>query len=307
MGGHDMSPNSMKLKQKLTTRYTRAQLNILSLVSLRKSAEKAFRVFVTPKKRRKGKLPPIFGTGEALSFRFDGHSVRGHRWQPYSDALRPSAETEAPRKVLIAHGFESASRVFEHYIAALLKKGYEVVAFDAPGHGLSGGKRLFIPDYARMLSAVRQNYGPFHSWLAHSLGGLALALSLEDMPVDEDAPMDKDRRLVLVAPAPGIARAFDEWAAALQLPKEVVREVEEYVKEISGHPLEWYSLRRVIGSPGVEVLYVQDEGDAVVSLDEAKLIEGDGHKNIRFLFTTGLGHKKIYKDQGILDQIVEFL
>src|ERR1700722_20334236 len=114
--------NSMKLKQKLATRYTRAQLNILALVSLRKSAQKAFRLFITPTKRRKGKLPPIFETGEPLSFRQDGHPVRGHRWQPYSDALRPSAET-APRKVLIAHGFESASRVFEHYIAALLKKG----------------------------------------------------------------------------------------------------------------------------------------------------------------------------------------
>jgi pimeloyl-ACP methyl ester carboxylesterase len=291
----------MKLKQKLTTRYTRAQLNILSLVSLRKSAEKAFRLFVTPGKRRKGKLPPIFETGEALSFRLGGHLIRGHRWEPYSDALRPSAEMEAPRKVLIVHGFESASRVFEHYIAALLKKGYEVVAFDAPGHGLSGGKRLFIADYVEMLSAVEQSYGPFQSWLAHSLGGLALALSLEDMTCDGRA------RLVLVAPAPGIAQAFGEWAAGVSLPAPVVREVEEYVKEISGHPLDWYSLRRVIGSIGADILYVQDEGDPVVSLEEAKLIEGDKHPNIRFLFTTGLGHKKVYKDQEVLDQVVEFL
>jgi hypothetical protein len=52
---------------------------------------------------------------------------------------------------------------------------------------------------------------------------------------------------------------------------------------------------------------VQDEGDPVVSLEEAKLIEGDKHPNIRFLFTTGLGHKKVYKDQEVLDQVVEFL
>jgi pimeloyl-ACP methyl ester carboxylesterase len=291
----------MKLKQKLTTRYTRAQLNILSLVSLRKSAVKAFRLFITPGKRRKGKLPPIFETGEALSFRLDGHLVRGHRWQPYSDALRPSAETEAPKKVLIAHGFGSASRVFGHYIAALLKKGYEVVAFDAPGHGLSGGKRLFITDYVRMLSAVEQTYGPFQSWMAHSLGGLALALSLEDMQTDGES------RLVLVAPAPGIAQAFDEWAFGLHLPAEVLREVEEYAKEVSGHPLAWYSLRRVIGSLGADILVVQDEGDAVVPLNTAKEIQGDGHANIHFLFTTGLGHKKVYKDQEVLDQIVDFL
>jgi pimeloyl-ACP methyl ester carboxylesterase len=290
----------MKLKQKLATRYTRAQLNILALVSLRKSAQKAFRLFITPTKRRKGKLPPIFETGEPLSFRQDGHPVRGHRWQPYSDALRPSAET-APRKVLIAHGFESASRVFEHYIAALLKKGYEVIAFDAPGHGMSGGKRLYISDYVRMLSAIEQSYGPFDSWMAHSLGGLALALSLEDMDIDGDC------RLVLVAPAPGIEPAMEEWAAKVELPLPVVREMEEYANKTSGHPLDWYSLRRVIGSVKAAILYVQDEGDQVVPPEAAQLIRKDGHPNIRFLFTTGLGHKKVYKDQAVLDQIVEFL
>jgi hypothetical protein len=291
----------MKLNQKLAMRYTRAQLNILSLVSLRKSAEKALRIFVTPRRRRKGKLPPIFETGEPISFRQNGHPVRGHRWQPYSDALRPSAETEAPKKVLIVHGFESASRVFGNYVAALLKKGYEVVAFDAPGHGLSGGKRLFISEYVQMLSAAEQNYGPFHSWLAHSLGGLALALALEDMPTDEEC------RLVLIAPVPGLAQAFGEWARELQLPAELGREVEEYVKEKSGHPLAWYSLRRVVGSLAMQILYIQDEGDTVIPIDEAKLIQGDGHAKIRFLLTTGLGHKKIYKDMDVQDQIVDFL
>lgn len=290
----------MKLKQKLSKRYIRAQLNILSLVSLRKTAEKAFRMFITPREPRKGKLPAIFETGEALSFRQDGHTVRGHRWQPYSDALRPSAETTPP-KVLIVHGHGSATRAFEHYIAALLKKGYEVVAFDAPGHGLSGGKRLFITDYVSMLLAVEQTYGPFQSWMAHSFGGLALVLSLEDVQAEGRS------RLVLVAPAPGIAPALNEWAAELELPPEVIREISEYASEQAGHPLEWYSLRRAIGSVAAEILYVQDEGDTVVSLDEAKAIQADRHANIRWLFTTGLGHKKVYKDQEVLDQIVDFL
>jgi pimeloyl-ACP methyl ester carboxylesterase len=257
-------------------------------------------MFITPKKRRKAKLPPIFETGEALSFRLDGHTIRGHRWQPYSDAIRPAAET-APQKVLIAHGFGSATRAFEHYIAALLKKGYEVVAFDAPGHGASGGKRLFITDYVKMLSAIEQSYGPFQSWMAHSLGGLALVLSLEDMPADGRS------RMVLIAPSPGIAPALTEWASAHDLPPEAIREIGEYARERAGHPLEWYSLRRSIGSVASDILFVQDEGDTVVSLDEAKAIQTDAHPNIRWMFTTGLGHKKVYKDQEVLDQIVDFL
>jgi pimeloyl-ACP methyl ester carboxylesterase len=289
----------MKLKQKLTTRYTRARLNILSLVSLRKSAVKAFRLFCRPGKRQKGKPPAIFETGEPLSFRLDGHTIRGHRWQPYSDALRPTEESV--KKVLLVHGFGSSSRIFDHYIAALLKKGYEVIAFDAPGHGESGGKRIFISDYVRILAHIEQSHGPFQSWLAHALGGLALVLSLED------AVPDRSCALTLIAPAPGIAQAVEDWAVRHRLSAEVVREMGEYITEIGGHPLAWYSLRRAIGSVGAEVLYVQDEEDTVVPPNEAKLIRQDGHPNVRFLFTTGLGHKKVYKDQEVLDKVVAFL
>ena len=98
----------------------------------------------------------------------------------------------------------------------------------------------------------------------HSLGGLALVMSLEDTPVEGG------RRLVLVAPAPGIAHAFGEWAPGPAAAGPLAREVDEYVNEISGHPLAWYSLRRVIGSLEMPILYVQDEGDAVVPLDDAR-------------------------------------
>jgi pimeloyl-ACP methyl ester carboxylesterase len=289
----------VKLKQKLATRYARAQLNILSLVSLRKAAVQAFRLFCTPGKRARGKYPDIFETGEPLSFRLDGHTVRGHRWQPYSDSLR--TDTDAPKKVLIAHGFESSSRSFEGFIRALLKKGYEVVAFDAPAHGHSGGRRIFIAGYSRMFAHIEQYYGPFHSWLGHSLGGLALALSLEDLSPDSSC------RLALIAPANSIAAALDEFAGSLHLPAEVIREIDEYIKETDGHPLAWYSLRRALGQIRAGILYVQDEDDPVTPSKGALEIRQDGHPNIRFLFTNGLGHRKIYKDQEIIEKVVDFL
>jgi len=183
----------MKIKQKLAVRYARAELNILSLVNVRKAAIKAFRLFCTPQKKTTGKYPDIFFTGERLAFRLEGHTIRGHRWLPYTDSLKP--KLTSLKKVLIAHGFESSSRTFDTYIAALLKQGYEVFAFDAPGHGRSGGKRILLTDYVRMLQLIEQNYGPFQTWIGHSLGGLALALSLEDMPAGQQG------RLVLIAPA----------------------------------------------------------------------------------------------------------
>lgn len=283
----------MKISQKLALRYTRARINILSLASPRKAAIKAFKLFCTPQQRVTKKGSAFFESGEPLSFRYGGHTVRGRRWLP--------AETPPRKKVLIAHGFESASCNFGSYIAALVEKGYEVLAFDAPAHGASGGRRIQLPDYVGVLRAIEQSYGPVHSYMGHSLGGLALALFLENNP------HNRVNRLVLIAPAVEMTTAVNAFARQLQLSPEVATEMDDYVQETSGHHFDWYSLRRALQHNNASVLYVQDEDDRVTSLKEALLVQEDGHTNVKFHFTKGLGHRKVYKDEETRGKIIAFL
>src|ERR1700761_7079190 len=146
----------MKISQKVALRYARARINILSLSSTRKAAIMAFKLFCTPQQRSAEKGSALFNRGERLSFRYEGHTVRGRVWLP----------GEPPtRKALIAHGFESSSQVFEDYITALLEKGYEVVAFAAPAHGRSGGRRVTLPKYVGGLRIIKQNYRPFCAYI----------------------------------------------------------------------------------------------------------------------------------------------
>jgi pimeloyl-ACP methyl ester carboxylesterase len=291
----------MKLKQKLSIRYARARLNILSLVSTRKAAIKAFRLFCTPQSRLAGKDPAVFEKGERLSFRVEGHTVRGHRWLPIQFRTEESRLSKPAKKVLLAHGFESSSQTFDGYITAFLKKGYEVVAFDAPAHGRSGGRRILLTQYVKMLSDINRNFGPFQSYLGHSLGGLALALSLEDGLAETGS------RLVLIAPAVETTEALHNFSALLHLSPEVNREMGDYAREITGRPLAWFSLRRALGQVQADILYFQDEEDRVVPLKAAQRVQKDGHPHIRFVFTRGLGHRKINKDPEIIDRAVGFL
>ena len=223
--------------------------------------------------------------------------VRGHRWLPSSSG-RPR------KKVLIVHGFESSSRVFDMYIGALLKKGYEVLAFDAPAHGESGGKRISLPLYINVLKTIDQNYGPIHSFMGHSLGGLTLAHFLEEI---HSVRSEKDIRLVLIAPAVETVTAVEALGQLLQLSAEVRQELDKYVEEFSGHPFNWFSLRRALYQVQADILYLQDEEDRVTPLKDALAVKADNHSNIRFVFTRGLGHRKIYKDPAILEQVVAFL
>jgi pimeloyl-ACP methyl ester carboxylesterase len=283
---------AMKIPQKLALRYARARINILALSSTRKAALKAYRLFCTPQQRVPGKTSALFRKGERLTLRYDGHKIRGHCWLPAEPPVK---------KVLIAHGFESASRHFDSYIAALVDKGYTVMAFDAPAHGESGGRRITLPAYINVLRLIEQQYGPFEAYLGHSLGALALTLFLETSPHNETT------RLVLIAPAVEMTTALASFARLFGLSADVVREMDTYAQEVGGHHFAWYSLRRALQGVHAGVFYLQDQDDRITPLKDALLVQKDGRYNIRFLFTKGLGHRKILKDPATLDQVLAFL
>jgi pimeloyl-ACP methyl ester carboxylesterase len=285
----------MKLNQKLAIGYLRAHLHILSLVSPRQAAKKAFSLFCTPRRKSGKKLTQIFEKGEKLSFHLEGHTVRGHRWLPHQ------ASTDTLKKVLIAHGFESSSRNFEQYINAFLRKGYEVLAFDAPAHGRSGGRKITLPLYVNMIRTVYEKYGPIHSLMGHSLGGLAVSLFLESIQ------HDKSTHLVLISPPVEMTSAVDIFCRILELDGEIRKALESYAFQLSGHPFSWFSLRRALHGVRADILWLHDEDDDVTPLADTLPVKEDGHSHIRFITTRGLGHRKIYRDSEVIRQVVAFL
>jgi len=285
----------MKLKQKLALSYIRARLNILGLVSPRSAAKKAIDIFRTPMRRSGKDLPALFDKGEKLSFKFEGHTVRGHRWRPHQ------ASGPHLKRALIVHGWESSARNFEQYIQDCLKKGYEVLAFDAPAHGQSGGSKITLPLYVRVLSIVVEKYGPIDSYIAHSLGGLAVAHLLETIPAPPDA------RLVLIAPAVEALRAADQLFDMLRLSADVRAEFDTMGMELTGRPWAWFSIRRIMHDLRLPVLWIHDEEDNVTPLEDALPVKTDAHPNIQFLITKGLGHRKIYRDHDVIRQVMNFI
>ncbi len=285
----------MKLAQKLAISYTRAKLHILALVSEKKAAKRAIDIFFTPIMRPSKKTPRIFAKGERLSFRLEGDIVRGHRWLP------EHLQDAVPQRVLLLHGFESGTKKFEEYFVALLDKGYEVLAFDAPAHGQSGGRQLNLLLYTAMIRKIVEEYGPVQSYLAHSFGGLAVVHFLESVP---HTPKTK---LVLIAPATETVTSIDLFFRFLQLNDGVRKEFDELIFERTGRRPEYFSIRRAMHHIKAAVLWFHDEEDQITPVADAKKVKEDHHKNIKFIFTKGLGHRKIYRDKGVMEKVLEFL
>jgi pimeloyl-ACP methyl ester carboxylesterase len=280
----------MKLSQRVALSYIRTKLQLLSAVSKKKAAREAFRLFCTPQLKKAKPLPAVFAEAERLNLQFEELMLAGWRWNQSSG-----------KKLLILHGFESSVINFEKYIKPAIRKGYEVLAFDAPAHGRSSGQIINAPLYKRMILAIDQAYGPINAYIAHSFGGLALVLALEEM---HDV---RSVRAVLVAPATETTTAIDKFFSFMRLDPSLRPEFDSVITKGGGVNPEWYSVGRAIKKINARILWVHDEDDDTTPIGDVLPVKAENYPHIDFLFTKGLGHRRIYRDNRVRNSIIDFL
>lgn len=278
----------MKLAQRLAIGYIRTKLKLLSAISKKKAARLAFDLFRTPIRKKKKPLPKIFAEAQNLQMRVHNMTIKGWRWN------------QSEKKILIVHGFESSAINFDRYIRPLMNKGYEILAFDAPAHGHSSGKMITAPIYKDTIKAIDKKYGPIHGFIAHSFGGLAASLALEE--INHTA----DHKLVLIAPATETTTAINSFFKFLKLDDPVRIEFEKLIIRTGGVSSAWYSIRRAMKNIRARVLWLHDENDDTTPLSDAFQVKADNRPNLKFHITKGLGHRKIYRDNKVAKEIENF-
>lgn len=282
----------MKLTQRLVLAFYMSKMKLLAKVSPRKAAEEAFRLFCTPYTKRKiYDAPPIFSKANKLNFNMGNEQVHGFQWWP---------ENSNGHKILICHGFDSYSYKFDKYIAPLLKDGFEVLAFDAPAHGLSSGKTINAALYRDTIIEICNRFGPIDGIMAHSLGGLAVALAAEKMPGNDH------KRLVLIAPATESTRAIDGFFKLFPLSREIRHEFNEIIMEMGGYPASWYSVARVVQQLTTPTFWIHDEDDTITPFEDVQHLLDLKLPHIKFEITKGLGHSNVYRDNEVVQKVVHY-
>jgi pimeloyl-ACP methyl ester carboxylesterase len=280
----------MILTRQLALNLIRAKFKLLSAISKKKAAQEAFKLFCTPISRHKKTLPGVFKEAEMLQLKTGENPVIGWRWN------HPAAT-----RVLILHGFESSVTNFEKYITSLIQKKYEVLAFDAPAHGRSSGKTITLPAYKNMIIDINKTFGPIHSYISHSFGGLAASLALEEMHPPENC------KLVLIAPATETTTAIDNFFNILQLDNEVKSEFDKIILKKGGVSKDWYSIRRAMKNIRAKVLWIHDEEDDTTPISDVYKVREENFPNVEFYFTKGYGHSRIYREKTVINLIINFL
>ena len=281
----------MKIQQKLAIGFIRAKINILSIFSNRRAAEETLRVFLTPMMKSPATENDFFEKAEPIQFTLNDILIKGFRCNHPKE-----------HKILLLHGFSSSCHNFSKYVLPLVEKNYEVIAFDAPAHGNSEGNTVNAVEYSLMIKRIIDFYGPVQGFVAHSFGGIAVCLAMESIPHDSNT------KIVLIAPATETSTAVDGAFAMIGLKNDRLRKTfDELVLEKSGRETSWFSVRRAMNNIKASVLWFHDEDDDITPLNDALKVKTDNHSNIKFVITKGLGHRKIYRDEAVVNAAVKFL
>jgi len=281
----------MKFKQILVIKFIRTKFKLLAMFSQQLAAEKIFQLFCTPLVKPEKTIPAFFLSAEPLSLSLNNKKVNGFCWNKGQG-----------KRIMILHGFSSSAYKFHSYIGAFADKGYEVLAFNAPAHGNSEGKTVNVLEYSELIELAVQHFGMPDGFIAHSFGGIALALAMENIPHAIDT------RIVFIAPATETTTAADEAFKILNIKSTGLRAAfDKVIFEKSGRSISWFSIRRAMNQILAKVLWVHDKNDDITPLADALKVKADNHPNTQFIVTSGLGHRNIYHNAEVKKQVFDFL
>jgi len=264
----------------------RSAFSALQAVSPPLAARLAERWFFTPPRSAlPSEVKAFLRSGRRFALRLDGRAVVGWTW-----GSGPA--------VYLVHGWGGRGGRLSALAQPLIDAGHRVVIFDAPGHGESGRGLSSMPEFARTLHAVVELHGPARAVIAHSFGGAATALAARWGLAAE--------RFVLLAPAADPVAFVDAFAIALGARPDVMARTRTRSERRLRFSWADLDVREAAVRMTAPVLVVHDQRDDVVPFTDGAAIAA-AWPGARLLTTTGLGHRGVLRDPGVIQEVVQFV
>lgn len=200
--------------------------------------------------------------------------------------------------VLLVHGWGSRGGRFRHFVPPLVAAGYRAVVFDGPGHGRTGGRSASLPQFAAALTAVSEAAGPARAIIGHSLGGAATLFAMNRSITAVPA-------VIISAPSNSVV-FWRRFIQHLAIPPVVHERLQQDLEQRFGITWDDLNLIPVAERLGTPLLVIHDEQDEDVPMSEGRALAAAAPHG-RFHQTSGLGHRAIMRDHGVVDAAVRFI
>lgn len=262
-------------------------LNTLSYVAPGRVGEIGFNIFCTPV------APPVkphhksyLETASLFNFESDGITLQGYRWG------------NGEKKLVFLHGWQSHTYRWKKYIQAFSQEEYSIYAFDAPAHGLSGGKYANIPLYSSAITAFFKKIGNADAVVSHSMGSISTLHALYN-----HHHLDIGK-LVLMG-SPGEANDFITFYQQFTgLSDRTFRFIlDHFVKTIKQTP-DYFSAPKFAANIKIPGLIIHDEGDDEAPYKHAVRIHKAWPQS-KLITTKGFGHN--LKSHKVVEVVKDFV
>ena len=268
-------------------------LRAVALLSPKLAAHLCLRVLsLPPRVRPKPAHHKLVASAERFELSAAGFRARGYAW-----GSGPA--------VIFCHGWCADASWFAPYIEALNRRGFQVVAFDAPGHGLAAAGRTDMFDFAACIGGaadwVQARGGRIQAVVGHSVGGVAAALAMRDWNIACD-------RLALISAFTDCNWVADAFIKMTGLSRDIGERMRDQYVGLGRGPL---ALRRtsvvdMIRHAPAHVFLAHDKDDADVPFWHS-LVLLEGCRRAHFYRTAGCGHRRVLRDAGLVNALVRFV
>ncbi|MGA5304037.1 alpha/beta hydrolase [Nucisporomicrobium flavum] len=269
-----------------------SRLNAVSYVAPRLAGRAAFKLFIEPVRRAEVRpaQQQVMDAAEVSDLDHDGVTVKTYRWG------------DGPRPVLMVHGFQSRAASWAGFVPALHEAGLPVLAYDAPGHGDSGGVSATIVDQAALIARLQEKHGPFRAIVAHSFGVLCAYHAMRSGV--------QAGRMVAISAISDFAYLADAFCTQLSLRPSISRELRRRT-EIYFRPetdiWERFSPTYRPEQVAVPTLVIHDEDDKEVPVRHGRRLAETYATSADLVLTQGLGHRRILGDRAVIETATRFL
>jgi len=276
----------VRLSQATLVPSIRTAFRVLGHAAPGLAAAWALDLFFTPRGRRGSRRIRAL-LADARRFEV---TVRGRRVAAWSWGEGPA--------VYLVHGWAGVGGQLAAFVPALTARGFRAVAFDAPGHGASEGRRSSIVHFADTLRALAAQEGRPHAVIAHSLGAAAVVRALtQGLELG---------RAVFIGPTGGPRDWSERFRRQLGVPAHVMTSMRERSERWLGARWEEFDVPVLARGQSAPLLILHDRNDDEVPWSDGEAI-ARAWPGARLVTTTGLGHRRILRDERVVAQAVDFV
>ena len=204
------------------------------------------------------------------------------------------------RTVLFVHGWEGSGAQVQAFLPPLLDAGYQVVSFDAPGHGRAAGGNTDITEMSAITQALIAKLGRSpECMIAHSFGSMVVSHVLQQPGIDVG-------RVALISSVYSFDTLLDAFRAITGASPDLIARLKLRLER--GLGCGWYDMsgETLVPRQRVPALIVHDEGDREVPVADSRKLHEHWRGSTLHL-TRGLGHFRILQHAGVVELIAAFL